>query len=357
MMISSRINLVSNVSMFICLSIAITISGCGRDESDGNESAGKESVSNSGPVQVRFASIETVGQSVVPYAMKHYGFDQKYGLDVEIVPYAVPGGQYIMSRSGAVDVIAGNWIDIHRQRKKGGAQIQAFYGFHSYSIPIIVKPDSTITTFADLRGKRVGMFGATFLDWIILRMAGKVAYGFDIETDTEITSTTPQLLNSLLEKDRIDAAFQFPPLTIMPMIEGKQRSIISVPEIMTEAGFNPDTFYLLWCIGDEWTKQHPDIIVKLQAAMQETYAKLRIDDEIWPTLAAFIKITDTKGIEVYREFIRDVGGRPITVEMIAPAQKILDAMVEIMGESTIGFTDIDPDAFIFPPSQEISGDI
>ncbi len=47
----------------------------------------------------------------------------------------------------------------------------------------------------------MGEFGTTFLDWLILRAAGKKAYGLDIETDTTITQGTPPLLNQLMARE------------------------------------------------------------------------------------------------------------------------------------------------------------
>ena len=114
-----------------------------------------------------------------------------------------------MYKSDATDVSAGNFIDLLRQRK-AGLGLQAFHGFQGYSNLIVAKPDSPIKSFADLKGKKVGEFGPTFLDWLILRAAGKKAYGIDLQNDATLVQGAPPLLNQFLAKGdaRCDASVQ-----------------------------------------------------------------------------------------------------------------------------------------------------
>jgi NitT/TauT family transport system substrate-binding protein len=334
------------IRLFCVLPVALSAllgAGCGPGDRERQDSA-----SSPARIKVRMASIETVGQNEVPYTMKHFGIDAKYGFDVEIIPYSTPGQQYNMARTGAVDVISGNFIDLLRQRNGGGAQLRAFHGFQSFSMLVVVPPDSTITSFADLRGKRVGAFGTTFLDWLILRAAGKVAYGYDIEEEAELTMTSPQLLNVLLEQGRIDAAFQFNPLTIVPVADGQQRVVTSIPKIMKEAGFDPASIYLAWMTTDAWIEAHPGALERFQAATREAYEKLRTDDAIWEPLAAFIGITKPANVARYRDHRREVGDPPFTPELIEPTQRLLDALVALKGEAEIGVSTVDPAAFAFP---------
>lgn len=299
------------------------------------------------PIPVRFAVIGSSGQAEVPNAVTEFRLDRKYGLALEVVDFAVPGQQYMMHRSGAADVSAGNFVDLMRQRKAGVA-LQSFHGFQGYCNLIVAKPSSPIKTFADLKGKRVGEFGTTFLDWLILRAAGKRAYGFDLEHDATPVQGAPPLLNQFLERDEVDATLQFVTLTLGPIAQGHERVVSEMPALMRAAGFDPNCFYVLWFVGETWTSAHPGAVDRLGAMLTEAYAKLRGDDGLWPTLAEKIHITDPALVAAYRTVGRKIDDPPYRAGLLAPTQKLLDAIVTIAGEDAVGVTALDPAAFLFP---------
>src|SRR5580700_5750523 len=68
------------------------------------------------PLPVRIAAIGSGGQDEVPYAVQRFGLDKKYGLAMELIDFAAPGQQYTMLRSDSIDVAAGNFVDLLRQR-------------------------------------------------------------------------------------------------------------------------------------------------------------------------------------------------------------------------------------------------
>ena len=164
------------------------------------------------PIAVRIAAIGSGGQDEVPFAIQKYGLDKKYGLAMQLIDFAVPGQQYTMLRSDAIDVAAGNFVDLLRQRKAGN-KIAAFQSFQTYSNLIVTKPQSPIKTFADLRGKKVGEFGTAFLDWLIIRAAGQRAYNLDLEKEASPIQGAPPLLNQFLARGDVDATLQFSTLT------------------------------------------------------------------------------------------------------------------------------------------------
>lgn len=164
------------------------------------------------PVPLRIAAIGSGGQDEVPFAIQRFGLDKKHGLAMELVDFAAPGQQYTMLRSGSIDVAAGNFVDLLRQRKAGNA-LQAFHAFQTFSNIIVAKPASPIKTFADLKGKKIGEFGTAFLDWLIIRAAGKKAYDVDLEKDAEPVQGAPPLLNQFLARGDVDATLQFSTLT------------------------------------------------------------------------------------------------------------------------------------------------
>src|SRR5262249_24114777 len=95
-------------------------------------------------------------------------------------------------------------------------------------------------------------------------------------------------------------------------------------------------------------KAHPGGIDKLSAMIDEAYAKLRSDDDVWPVIAQQIGITDPVMVAAYRDLARRTDDAPYTRSLIAPTQQMLDAIIAIAGDGPLGFTYRDPDAFLFP---------
>lgn len=294
---------------------------------------------------VRFASIETSGQSALPKVMADSGIGAEHGLDIEIVPYAQPGGQYNMIGSDA-DVVAGNILDLHR-RRAAGTDIVAVWGFKRFANPIVALPDSDIESFGDLKGRKVGQFGTTFLDWLVVRTAGAITYGFDIEEDSEIIQAAPPLLIESLNKGEVDATLQFDSLALAPVTRGEQRVVTDAGQLVAEAGYDPDSMYLVWMISQEWIDDNPGALDDLQAAFAETYDVLRTDDSVWPELAALAGVSDDL-LEAYRENERRTISPPFHSGLLQSTQELVDAMIDIVGTDAVGLETLDPDAFAFP---------
>lgn len=300
-----------------------------------------------GAPTLRFAVIGSGGQTEVPFAIQQAGLDKKYGINIEIIDFAVPGQQYTMFRSGAADIANGNFVDLLRQRK-GGNAIQAIHGFQGYNNLFVVKPSSPIKDFADLKGRRVGTFGTTFLDWLIARAAGKRAYNLDLQRDVTLVSGAPPLLNQFLARGEVDATLQFSSLTLAPIAQGEQRMLIDMPTLMKAAGFRSDLLYLQWMVTEKWARANPQAVTKLPAMLNDAYAVLKRDDRLWPALAQRINITDPAITAAYRDLARRVDNPPYRAELIKPTQELLDAIIAIAGEQPVGVTTVDPMAFLFP---------
>ena len=142
-------------------------------------------------IPIRIGVIKSGGQADVTYVIQQFGIDKKHGLTVQQVELSAPGQQYVMLRADTIDAAPGTFVDLMRQRK-AGVGLRAFHGRQRYNNLIVTKPNSAIQNFSDLKGKKVGNYGTTFLDWLIVRAAGKRAFGIDLERDaTPIAGSPP----------------------------------------------------------------------------------------------------------------------------------------------------------------------
>jgi NitT/TauT family transport system substrate-binding protein len=281
---------------------------------------------------LRFAVIGSAGQAET---------------NIEMIDFVAPGQQYNMFRSRAADIAGGNFIDLLRERK-GSNAIQAIHGFQGYSNIFVVSPNPSVQEFADLKGKKVGTFGSTFLVWLIERVASKKAYNVDLQTDASVVPGAPHLLNQLLVRGEVDATLQFSSLTLAPIARGEQRMLIDLPPLMRAAGFRFDLFYVQWIITERWAKASPEVATKLPAMLNDAYAVLKRNDELWPTLVQRINVTDPVIIAAYRDLARRIDNPPYSAELIKPTQGLPDAIIAIAGEQAFGVTTVDPQAFLFP---------
>jgi NitT/TauT family transport system substrate-binding protein len=299
------------------------------------------------PIPVRFALIGSGGQDETAYVIQQSGLDKKYGLALSVTDIAAPGQQYNVLRGDGVDVITGNFFDLLRQRK-ARLGLRGFRGFQGLSNLVVVKPDSPIKQFVELKGKRIGTFGNTSPDWLIIRAAGKTAYNIDLEKDAELVPGGPALLNQLLAKGQIDAALQFGSLALAPIAQGLQRAVVRLPPLMATAGFNPHCFYLLWSVSEKWLSTYPGAIDRVNSMLEDAYAKLNSNDTVWPALAQQVGIADPLLISAYRNQERRVDNPPYAASLIEPTQKLVDAIVAIVGSDAVGVSQVDPAGFVFP---------
>ncbi len=291
------------------------------------------------------------GQGEVPYVVQKFGLDRKHGLVVDEVALSAPGQQYIMFRSGSIDVSPGTFVDLLRQRKAGGA-LQALHGFQGNNKRNVVNPETPITSFAYLRGSLIGEYVTNNLDWLIVRAAGKKAYAIDLEKDATLVQGSPPLLNQFLAKGEVDAMLQFSSLTLEPITRGELGPFVDVPSLMDRGGFRRDTFNSNWKVDVAWTREHPGTIDRLYAMIDDAYGVLKSDDGVWPDIAQKIGITEPGLVAAYRDLARSVDNPPYDASLIPATQALIDAIVDEAGEAPIGFRQVDPAAFLFPAHRQ-----
>lgn len=311
----------------------------------------KPSAPADGLIPVRIAVSPPSGQGAVPYVIRKFGLDRKYGFTLEQVDFASPGQQFLLARSDAADVFPGNFVEVLRQRK-AGVGIKSFRAFQSFNNKLIVPTGSPIRSFADLKGRRFGQFGTTTVDWLILRAAGQRAHGIDLEKDATVVGGAPPLLNQMLSRGSIDAAVQFSSVALPPLSAGKVRVFGDISGLIAEAGFDPKAYYLLWNVSEKWLDKHPgpDTLRKLDAMFAEAYAILDRDDAIWDEVGKQAGIKPEL-IARYRDENRSYENPPYRPDLIAPTQRLLDAIVATTGAATVGVTKVDPAAYAFPSAE------
>lgn len=299
------------------------------------------------PIVLRFSSIVNASQSYIPVLMMEKGIGKKYGLDIQLIPLSTTGQQWTSMRAGDADISSGSVLDLLRQRQ-AGLKAKAIRGFSTFGNAILAPPDKPFSKLSDLKGVRVGTPSAILLDWMILRAAGLKSENFDIGKDTQVSESSPPLLNQLMLRGQLDAALQFAPdFALQPTTEGTLKVVTTVPQVMAKAGFDPQVFYLTYNLTDAWREKYPDGAARIVAAMDEAVELMDKDDSIWPALAKRSGVEDPKLLPSFIAAQRGAFKTTFSKDKLAPTQALFDELVKIVGPETMGVTKVDPDAFDF----------
>lgn len=297
-------------------------------------------------VVLRWATIENASQSYFPTLIRDRGIGAKYGIDVRILPISQTQAQWTTMRSGDADISSGSVLDLMRQRN-GGLQAKAVAPFLLYGNQLVTLADKPYSKLTDLKGLKVGTPSATLLDWMIMRAAGKKAEGFDLEKDAVVQNAAPGLLNGALNKGDIAATLQFSDFTLGPLSTGKYKSITTVPKLMSAAGFDPESFYLTFNLTDAWVSKNPGLAANVVAAIEEARQIMLSDDSVWPALAKRGGLTDQTLLKPYIGMLHGSLRSTLAESKLAPTQAMVSAIVETVGQTSVGITKVDPGAFDF----------
>lgn len=123
--------------------------------------------------------------------MEKMGFDKKYNLQVERHDVLDPPASYNALRSKEVDMGYAGWVTTAQYRTKG-ADLVNVYSMNVMQQDVMVKKDSPLKSFADLKGKRVGVFGgAGGTSAQMIRLETSKFFGFDLEKESQVQYSAP----------------------------------------------------------------------------------------------------------------------------------------------------------------------
>lgn len=134
---------------------------------------------------------------------------------------------------------------------------------------IMIRPDDTsIKSFADLKGKKLGTLPkGTITNLWISNAAAK--YGMARSDISEVSVPFPQM-GSLLASGQVDAIYDWPPFITMVEQANQGRVLVD------DSGWNPYAVLNAMIVRQDWADAHPDLVRKLVRASIE--ANRWIDD-------------------------------------------------------------------------------
>ena len=251
-----------------------------------------------------------------PYYAQDLGLFKAAGLNIDIQQYTAGAAIVSAIVGGSLQIGGGTPLPLAQARLRGLNVVMIAPGFiHDYKAPIpidvlVVGVSSPIHSAKDLDGKTVAVTQVRGLDEIAVD-AWLDANGGDSHTVkyTEIPQTA---MAEAVAAGRVDAAQLSVPALTTAFDAGKVRMLDDSYNAIAKRFFGS-----VWFASEDWANQHPDVVRKFAAAINEAGAwATRNPEAAAKVLQKYMKVTYTTAHEIH--------GRTLDPAMIQP---ILDGAV------------------------------
>src|SRR5882672_2323433 len=266
--------------------------------------------------------------------IKTNGLDKAAGLDLEIVGLASTGATTVALQAGSVDVIVTDWLWVTRQRAAG-----AHFTFVPFSTSVgalMLPPNSTIASLADLKGKKIGISGGPVdKNWLVIRALAQQRHGIELDTAVEKVFGAPPLLNEEILSGRLDAVINA--WNFIAELEAKgYRKLVGVEDAQKELGIQTQVPLLGYVFDENWAASHKDDLLALVRASRKAKDLLARSDAEWERLRPLMKAPDDATFAALRAGYRKGIPAHWGEAERADAAKLFAVMARLGGEELIG---------------------
>lgn len=196
-------------------------------------------------------------------------FVEKEGLEVEYIKFSDVNGPTKAIASNAIDVAIGASTAGALNIAADGVPIKIILGTQLAEAQFTVLADAPVRSFADFKGKKIGMSPPGSATHAIAVALLENNYGLKPTDYTVIPGTEPRLAQFLIQKEIDIAAIRS--TTVAQMNEVKLRSLgnfLDEWKKMTKSNAAP--FIGLGIVHGEFLAKNPDAVVKFIVAMRKT---------------------------------------------------------------------------------------
>lgn len=275
-------------------------------------------------------------QSYIPFVMERYGLAEKHGFNLEVVTYTDTRAASAALQSGAAEVAVQDWAGVARARRQG-LDMRIVAPFTTY-VSVFTASTGTITpgiaAIPELAGRKFGSFTRNGVDWIMFKALARRDFGFDIDTDMEVTEGAPTLLRGLLEQGQLDAGLLYSSVTPPMIASGDFASLFTAGQVAEALGL-PRAIYLALAMRGDYLEANPEAATGFVSAYQEVYDILLAEDEPWQIRGAQMSM-EGRALEIYRDQMRGDLLRALDADSAPVLQRAFDIMLETAGAETIG---------------------
>lgn len=287
--------------------------------------------------KVRLLANPAGTNSFIPFVMKKYKLDAKYGFELQVVPAVNPQAMLTAVQAGGAEIGNVFWSDIARWRN-AGVKVVGISPMLAWADFAVVPASSSIRTLADLKGKKLGVTSRNSLNFVVMRAVAQRNFGFDLEKEVVVHEGSVSLLRGLLEQGQLDASEMYNSLAPAMFASGKFRPLAQIRELIVQLGL-PDAPFLLYMCDENYATAHPANVRAFLAAFRETIEILKVDDAAWLDRGKEMKL-DEQAIVPFRDAARKdlIGKFSPTTE--ADIRKTFDLLLATAGTGVLGLSEL-----------------
>ena len=273
-------------------------------------------------------------QSFPPFVISKLGLDKKYGFVLKTTPSATTQTTTTGFQSGDADIGMMGWNDLSRIIG-GGVKVVGIAPFLGWANTVVVPASSSIKTLGDLKGKKVGVYSRTGLDWVVMRANALKLYSLDLDKDVTIQEGAISLLRGLMEQNQLDATQMFNDLTAPMVVSGKYRSLGRIQELLAQLSL-ANVPFLMYAVSTGYAAAHPANVKAFLAAYRETIDALEKENALWAEHAREMSMTDEETIAALRDQTRPMLAGSFKAGDEAAIRQTWDVLVATAGAQTLG---------------------
>jgi len=223
------------------------------------------------------------------YIADRMGFFEEQGLDVTVQPGADAQANFAQALSGDVDIVTTSWTVMATSNAEGvpvtAIASNGYISAESKGSGVLVRPDSGISSIADLAGKTIGVQGVRSGSDLAVLLAAEDA-GIDPDSLTQVALPFPAM-QAALESGQVDAVMAVDPFFSQIAAAGMDNLG------NMQAQFTPDVPSTVWATTDNWLAENSETAEKFAAAMEEAVAYYEDPENLEEVRAITAEISQT----------------------------------------------------------------
>ena len=231
--------------------------------------------------------VATSGGTTLPaLVISQQKLDEKQGLKIEWVRLDQNAVQKAFALRQFDVSFAEVASDLIRQRGRGD-KVKSVYAGIMANVYVVAKRDSPYKTFADLKGRKVGLYSLTSSSTAALVKLVRDKWQLDLRKEFELVVSPPPVLAGLLQKGDIEAMVNVDPLVLRVLHSGPYRQIMDLDQEwqqLTGARLLVTTI-AAW---DDYARKNPDELRRLIAVYREAVSYIEKNPQVYVS-TGFIK--------------------------------------------------------------------
>lgn len=167
---------------------------------------------------------------------------------------------------------------------------------------IIVRKDAPYRTLADLKGKRVGVYGIHGTSTAMFGTVAAQRFGIDIRKDMELFGSVAPALPTLLAKRELDAILNLPPFVPQMLASGDYRVLLDLSEEWKKLTGHGMPFTVM-VVNRKVLEKKRDAVRAVVQAWRDSVEDVRQRPDVMNDYLAKAKITDPAAVKIAQQMM------------------------------------------------------